>query len=84
MSNKPMLVLCRQCHNSHTPRIEYDRRGIFTRCPICGHEIRLRRIPQPVKSRHKIHMSKKERLRRRWAGKEAQRFDRTPELGGRQ
>jgi uncharacterized Zn finger protein (UPF0148 family) len=74
-----VLVTCRRCKNSHTPKVEYHGTRVFTRCPTCGYEIRLTRIPQPVKARHKIHASKKERLRRRWAGREAQRF---AKLGG--
>jgi uncharacterized Zn finger protein (UPF0148 family) len=75
VNEKPPLVKCRRCTNSHTPRVEYHGTRIFTRCPICGHEIRLARIPQPVKPRHKVHMSKKDRLSRRWEDKEAQRFE---------
>jgi hypothetical protein len=74
MNEKPPLVKCRRCTNSHTPRVKYDRRGLFTRCPVCGHEIRLARIPRPAKSRDRGHGSKKKRLRRRWSGREAQRF----------
>jgi hypothetical protein len=81
MLNKPLLVTCHRCRKSHEAKPEYSRRGVFTRCPVCGHEIRLTRIPQPVQPRHKVHMSKKERLRRRWEGREAQRF---AKLGGRQ
>jgi uncharacterized Zn finger protein (UPF0148 family) len=79
MNEKPLLVKCRHCTNSHTPKVEYHGTRVFTRCPICGHEIRLARIPRPAKTRDRGHGSKKERLRRRWAGREAERFEK---LGG--
>jgi hypothetical protein len=54
-------------------------------CTECHYRIRLIRAPMPPKDRKLPRMTKKERLRARWAGRTDQRFSRIdiPKGGGK-
>lgn len=63
--------------------LPFDKHGYYIECPECHRHIHLHRKPVVPQSRGKVHMSKKERIRRRWAGVEHLRFARaTPEKRG--
>lgn len=71
-------VICPRCHHDNG-KVKFeecaqDRRGAWIRCAGCGRAIRLIRQPEAVKPRSRPSGNKKERLRRRWAGREGERF----------
>jgi DNA-directed RNA polymerase subunit RPC12/RpoP len=55
------------------PMLMHDQHGEYLRCPNCLVKLRLYSLPR-VEPRSRPHMSKKERIRKRWKGKEQERF----------
>ena len=74
-------VVCPRCKRASEIVAQYDAKRYYTECPGCSYKIRLLREPQMPRSRSHLHMSKKERIRRRWEGREAERFERDPDSG---
>jgi hypothetical protein len=78
-------IACPKCKHENEIIAQYDRKRYFTQCSECGCKIRLVRpamAPESDKAK-KERMSKKERLRARWAAREDRRFARSKLPKGR-